>query len=76
MAISKHFSYFKLHAIILRASSYCHVHNINHYITNVGGYKWEITKLDNNPEICTFEDIVLQHSLKHKESESISLMIK
>ena len=58
--LSNSFSHFKLHAILLRASSYCHVHNVNQYIIKVGGYKYELTKINDNPEMCTFEDIIFQ----------------
>ena len=68
MAIHKSFSKFKLHTILLRVSSYCNVHDINHYITNVDGYRYEITKLpniqDTDPQMCTFEDVVLNYDDK------------
>ena len=57
--ISQHFNKFKLDAMLLRVSSYCVVHDIEHYITKICGYKFEITKCNDvsSPNICTFEDL-------------------
>ena len=57
--ISQHFNKFKLDIMLIRVSSYCAVHDIEHYVTKIGGYKFEITKYKNTtPALCTFEDLL------------------
>lgn len=37
----------RLSSMLQKASMICHQHGIERYVTNIGGYRWHITKLPN-----------------------------